>query len=243
MFVAWQAGSRDLPDAPVTRDAGHILADPVFVEDFCKTLMDILAGCAKNWSAQNILQSIIYLAQAIFERTCNGTSKTAVAHVLREARKVVVDWIGAITNLLNGCDSDDAMQNFRNKLVAVSTMGALTFSADKLLLNSSEDVADWLYFRATAKDNTSPHWLKSGKQERNAVLHAMKVAEEVFARFVKLTDAVRILGLTIFFQRYYRPGNLAAWQKAKDAPWWFSARFSSTGAKSSSCCLQIDVIS
>jgi len=229
------------------RQSCELLQDDVFVKDVCEKLEEVLTGCSENWANQNVLLNVISIAQALFE---HGQSSSSPTEVLRKCRTLAKEWIEKLMEASNNCGDEDEMQKIRARIVDISVMGTLTFADDDKLLKSSDDMGQWIYFRAIYNDNYSPKEVEEASWRRRWILHAYVIAERVFRRVHSFVlnpnnSELEENGLSKFLYEYWSASRnkkeSCIWTSYRRSSPWFHADFRTSDNKV--CKLQVDVMS
>lgn len=224
-----------------------------FINDICEKLVDVLDGCSRNWSCQNVLLNVIHIARFLLEHAKEGGGSSVVIKVLRRCRKIAQAWLSQLVQLSNDCGDDAEMQKLRARIVDVAVMGSLTFADIEGLLAGAEDAAMWIFFRATFNDNVSPAEILEDSWRRQHLLHAYVVAEDVASRVASILekDTSRfqsllfqgVGGLSRFLQLYWsaaEQGRISGrWKQYECASHWYHVQFEGSGSK---CTIQVNVV-
>eukprot|EP00392_Amoebophrya_sp_AT5.2_P015255 g15456.t1 len=172
-----------------------------------------------------------------------SSAAAAVGILMKQVRGTAELWIGKLRQIANLCTSEDEIQGLRRKTVDIAATACLTFSADdSLLLHSSSDCEQWLFFRAVFQDHVSVSDYKPEcKWRRLAILEADTHAHAMFPKLASLAKAENGKAPTNFVRKYWSgaaghdsPGKwtkLGAWEGSP----WFRAKFAS-------CWIDIDIV-
>ena len=252
--LLWQVGPplmSSQEQLSILRKAAGCLVEEALVLKLCGQLDSLLDRSRENWTQNRTLLFVVHVARFLAEHSQQEAS--ARAHcVLLTARRIGIDWLQRLRQVVQETTDTTAVADLRNKIVDVCATTALTFlpkswTGEQLPACMSADAfVDWLRVRAACFDNIllGCSQEESMPRERRLLLrHAMCVALSIERDIHGISPSTR---LTEFSRQHWgagRDGTYEIWRRCPaPACRWYRVHFQSQSGAGCRCTLHVDIL-
>ena len=161
--AAWQIG----PISPSGALSWHTQLE---CSQFCEVLITeaehLLSKIERNWGHAVALQTIILLAARVLQFAPEDRVILHACKVLRQGRKVALEWMKTICEALDAADSETIINDLQHRVCALAMTCRATFDVDPShlgrLLSSDSDVKELVYCMILVHDNSQGNNPSSG---------------------------------------------------------------------------------
>ncbi|KAF5393744.1 hypothetical protein D9757_000321 [Collybiopsis confluens] len=157
--AAFQVGKWE-NEGPLILDWHRDLSNKAFCDTLLVNLKNLMLSISSNWDNVVGLRGIILLTCRLMTGNVETAIEDQASQVLREARRIALDWVKQLVEKLSSASEDHASKlSLRVCEIAATCRG--TYNGDpsciQKLLSSSDDVATFLYCGAMVYNNTPPN--------------------------------------------------------------------------------------
>ena len=159
----WQLGINSFKDKELPNHIKYPLAhqecsNNAYMLQMGRSLQQYLEVVSKNWNEHLIMLNIVVISTRLLSLAPNTEIFNIMLQVVREARKVCLEWKEKIEEILFNARSIESQQLnvMKEKLLEICCFGVLTYSIDSRhisdLLNSTRDATNWMQFMSKIYD-------------------------------------------------------------------------------------------